>query len=193
MSAKADWNAVKAAYITSQKSYAQIAKDFGLSYNSVISRGKREGWVSLRKAFHEAAMMQAVAGEVANEADRLGNLIKAANAMRDVIWGVFGDEKQFHRHMITESAINDSGMMVSNTIEKVFAKVDTKAIRDMTAAMKDMTFVLRNLYNLPTQGEAEAQRIAAERLKIEQAKAANEDDGSKKVEFILGELEEFAK
>jgi hypothetical protein len=67
------------------------------------------------------------------------------------------------------------------TVERQFDKVDTRAIKDMTGALKDMTLVLRNLHNLPTQAEVEAQRIAAERLKLEQRKIAmlennDEDD-----------------
>ena len=83
------------------------------------------------------------------------------------------------------------------TAERLYDKVDTKAIKDLTGALKDMTLVLRNLNNLPTQAEAEAQRIAAERLKLEQRKvdAAEKADGIDKsiVVRLEGDLEAFAK
>jgi hypothetical protein len=82
-------------------------------------------------------------------------------------------------------------------VEKQFDKLDSKAIKDFTGALKDMTLVLRNLHNLPTQAEAEAQRIAAERLKLEQrkadaAEAANQVDKSIVVKFE-GDMEAFSK
>ena len=81
--------------------------------------------------------------------------------------------------------------------EKQFDKLDSKAIKDFTGALKDMTLVLRNLHNLPTQAEAEAQRIAAERLKLEQRKAdAAEKAGEVDKSIIVrleGDLEAYAK
>ena len=73
----------------------------------------------------------------------------------------------------------------------MFRKLDTKAIKDMTAVLKDLTALMRDLYNIPTQAQAEAQRIAAERLELEKRKvdAADNDSDGIEITFNAGEEE----
>ena len=59
--------------------------------------------------------------------------------------------------------------------ERTYQKVDTKALKDLTGVLKDLTGLVRDLYGIPTQAQAEAQRIAAERLELDRKKA---EDGS---------------
>ena len=61
------------------------------------------------------------------------------------------------------------------TEERTYQKVDTKALKDLTGVLKDLTGLVRDLYGIPTQAQAEAQRIAAERLELDRKKA---EDGS---------------
>ena len=49
------------------------------------------------------------------------------------------------------------------------------ALKDLTGVLKDLTGLVRDLYGIPTQAQAEAQRIAAERLELDRKKA---EDGS---------------
>lgn len=167
-----NWDAVRTVYVTTEMSLPQVSAKFGLKLHSVSERCRKDGWVAARTAFRAQAAAKAVDQAVNVEADRLGKIINAANSMAAVIEAVYKDPDQFHRHLVVNMDVTE---------EKTFDKVDTKAIRDMTVAIKDMTLVLRNLHNLPTQAEAEAQRIAAERLKLEQRKIAmlennDEDD-----------------
>lgn len=183
-----NWDAVKTVYVTTEMSLPQVSAKFGLKLHTVSERCRKDGWVAARMAFRAQAAAMAVDQAVNVEADRLGKIINAANSMAAVIEGVYKDPEQFHRHLVVNMDVTE---------EKTFDKVDTKAIRDMTVAIKDMTLVLRNLNNLPTQAEAEAQRIAAERLKLEQrkadaAEAANQVDKSIVVK-LEGDLEAFAK
>ena len=183
-----NWDAVKTVYVTTEMTLPQVSAKFGLKLHSVSERCRKDGWVAARMAFRAQAATKAVDQAVNVEADRLGKIINAANSMAAVIEAVYKDPDQFHRHLVVNMDVTE---------EKTFDKVDTKAIRDMTVAIKDMTLVLRNLHNLPTQAEAEAQRIAAERLKLEQRKAdaaekAGEVDKSIVVK-LEGDLEAFAK
>ena len=189
MSRAIDWSAIKTAYVTSTKSYKRLAAEHNLSFAAGSKRGKADGWPALRKAYQEEAACRAIAGEVDNEAKRLGKIIEAANSMSDVIHDVFADADQFHRHIVTNTHGDET-----ITSEKIFDKVDSRAIKDLTGALKDMTLVLRNLYNLPTQAEAEAQRIAAERLNMDKRKMEAEGDTTKRVEVVLANgWEELAK
>jgi len=192
-----NWDALKTLYVTTQLSLNDIAKREGIKLHTIQQRSRKDGWVAARMAFRTQAVAQAVDIAVDNEADRLAKIINAANSMASVIEAVYNDPKQFQRHVVVDTVIDEEGGKGILTVEKQFAAVNTKAIRDMTAAIKDMTLVLRNLHNLPTQAEAEAQRIAAERLKLEQrkvdaAEAANQVDKSIVVR-LEGDLEAYAK
>ena len=101
----------------------------------------------------------------------------------------FEDEKQFNRYIISEGI----GGGATETTEREFAKVDTKALKDLTGVLKDLTGLMRDFYNIPTPAQAEAQRIAAARLELDRKKAEADstDDGVEVV--IKGEAEEWAK
>ena len=182
MSRAIDWGAIKAAYVSSTKSYRQIAKEHDVSFTSLSKKGKADGWPALRKAYQDEAACRAIADNIDNEANRLGKIIEAANSMSDVIVGVFADVEQFHRHIVQDKDGDDV-----ITRERTFEKVDSRAIKDLTGALKDMTLVLRNLYNLPTQAEAEAQRIAAERLNLDKRKADLENGADKTIKVVLAD------
>lgn len=191
-----DWEAIKTEYVTGSASLRSFAERYGITRQAVENRSRKEGWVAMRKAFRQESVETAIAEHVAVEAERLSKIIASAQKMADVLEGVFEDKKQFHRHIVTDTFIGEDGGKDILTVEKEFDKVDSRAIKDLTGALKDMTLVLRNLYNLPTQAEAESQRIAAERLKLEQRKVdaaekADQVDKSIVVMFDSGDLEEF--
>lgn len=63
--------------------------------------------------------------------------------------------------------------------------VGIQDLKMLTAMLKELTGVIRNLYELPTQAEAEAQSIA--RLRLE------EDKRPDALEIILEDVEELGK
>ena len=192
-----NWDALKTLYVTTQLSLNDIAKREGIKLHTIQQRSRKDGWVAARMAFRTQAVAQAVDLAVDNEANRLAKIINAANSMASVIEAVYKDPEQFQRHVVVDTIMDEDGGKNILTMEKQFRAVNTKAVRDMTAAIKDMTLVLRNLHNLPTQAEAEAQRIAAERLKLEQRKVDAAEEANKVDKSIVvrleGDLEAYAK
>ena len=64
----------------------------------------------------------------------------------------------------------------------------SKDVLDYTKSVRELTAAIRNLYEIPTAAEKEAQRIAAERLKLEKERLkANDGDNSVTVVFEGGE------
>lgn len=192
-----NWDALKTLYVTTQLSLNDLAKREGMKLHTVQERSRKDGWVAARMAFRAQAAAQAVDEAVDNEANRLIKIINAANSMAAVIEDAFTDPQQFKRHVVVDTIIDEEGSKNILTVEKQFAKLDSKAIKDFTGALKDMTLVLRNLHNLPTQAEAEAQRIAAERLKLDQRKVDAAEEANKVDKSIVvkleGDLEAYAK
>ncbi|MBR4078098.1 MAG: hypothetical protein IKK17_05795 [Oscillospiraceae bacterium] len=200
--ADVDWLVIKMEYITTDLSLRVLAEKHGVSRTTIGHRSKTEGWVEARRQ-HRLKIETKTSEKIANkEANKLARLAATADKALDVVVKAFDDPDQFNRYIvetteeyavpeITEEEDGDSHAVGMRrwSHEERFAKVDTKALKDLTTVLKDLTGLMRNLYGIPTQAEAEAQRIAAERLKLEQQKSASaaEDTGRIEVVFAAGE------
>ena len=180
-----DWNAIKSEYITEDISYRKLADKWGVSFRTLADHARKESWNKERNTHRDNVTKQTVqkiaARQSSDGAYKLLRLQEAADSIGDVIASIFGDADQFHRHIV-----EDGNYSVE---ERVYKKVDTKAIKDLTGAMKDLAYVLRNVYDLPTKQEQVTLDNAAERLRIEKAKAeeGKEDTKEISVEFFSEE------
>lgn len=166
-----DWESIKTEYVTTKISYRALADKYGISCRTVFARGKREGWVRERQKHKDAVVARMVRNvqrkEASDGAKRLLQMRSAADSMSGVIDGVFADAEQFYRHLVTLRSEDGS-----ETVERVFGKMDARAVRDITAALKDLTAVIRDLYDMPSLVDREAREMALERLELERQKAA---------------------
>ena len=190
-----DWQAIRLKYITGRMGYKPLADAHKLRYSVLQRRATAERWPAQREEYRKQAADKAIERELENEVDRLATLIRVANHMQDVIANIDKDPDQFHRYLVQDEIYDpECDTPLKTTEERVFKKLDTKAVRDIVAAVKDLLYIVRNLHGMPTQAEAEAQRVAAERLKIEQAKADADTNTDKRIEVVLSEdMEEFAR
>ena len=60
----------------------------------------------------------------------------------------------------------------------------------LTAVLKDLTGLMRDFYNIPTPAQAEAQRIASERLEMDRHKADASNDNLNEIEIVFEAGEE---
>lgn len=196
--ADVDWLVIKMEYITTDLSLRVLAEKHGVSRTTIGHRSKTEGWVEARRQ-HRLKIETKTTEKIANkEANKLARLAATADKALDVVVKAFDDPDQFNRYIvetteeyavpeITEEEDGDSHAVGMRrwSHEERFAKVDTKALKDLTTVLKDLTGLMRNIYGIPTQPEAEAQRIAAERLKLEQQKAASAADETGRIEVVF--------
>ena len=189
-----DWTSIKSEYITGNISYRKLADNWGVSFRTLSDRAVREGWKEARDAHRnnvlEKTVQKVASRKATTTANKLCDLQEAADNMGRVIAGIFADTEQFHRHII-QTRDGDNW----DAAERIFDKADTKAIKDLTGAMKDLAAVMRNIYDLPTAQEQAAMDIAAERLRMDKAKAeAEQNTGNEevKVEFFNPEEEGWA-
>ena len=184
-----DWTPIRNEYVTTKVSYRQLSEKYGVAIGNISKVSIREHWREQREQFVQKAFKKAEEKACNKEANRLARLITATTKAIDVAMEAFEDEKQFNRYIISEGI----GGGATETTEREFAKVDTKALKDLTGVLKDLTGLMRDFYNIPTPAQAEAQRIAAARLELDRKKAEADstDDGVEVV--IKGEAEEWAK
>lgn len=169
---KYNWPPVKAAYISEEVSYRELARRFGIPYSSVFARGKKEDWGRLRRERQEKLTAEMV--DSARE-KALKEGMKALAAMQT-----------------SSSNLMASIQRITEEVEPTIYTGDSRALSDLAKAMKDLTTVIRNVYGLPTVQEEESMRIAGERLKMEQKKAEAGGDPPEVIIRIEGE-EEFAE
>ncbi len=171
-----DWNTIKTEYITGDDSYKVLAGKWGVSFRTLSQKGQKEGWFPARLEYRDSVVKKIVrkrASQTAgNTVEKLSRLQTSADAMSELIFNTLADADQFHRYIVTRSL----GGGATEKEERLFDKVDTKAIRDLTAAMRDLAAVIRSVYDIPTRVEQSAMDIAAAKLEISRKKNEHTDD-----------------
>lgn len=194
--ANADWKKIKTEYITTDISQRKLAQKYGVGPSRIAARSKAERWVEQREQYRSKTIAKTLEKSSTIEANRLSRLMDTTTKAIDVAVKAFEDESQFNRYLVDRKEayasplIDEDGETAiserSWTEEKIFSKVDTKALKDLTSVLKDLTSLMRDFYNIPTPAQAEAQRIAAERLELDRLKAAaSKDNTADDIEVIF--------
>lgn len=182
-----DWTPIRNEYVTTKVTYRQLSAKYGVAIGNISKVAIREQWKEQRERYVQKAYKKAEEKAANQEANRLARLISATTKAIDVAMEAFEDDKQFNRYIVTDSI----GGGATETSEKEFAKVDTKALKDLTGVLKDLTALWRDFYNIPTPAQAEAQRIAAARLELEKQKAEASTGGDDTSLEVVGVPEEY--
>jgi hypothetical protein len=205
--ANVDWEKIRIEYITTDTSQSKLAKKYGLPKSTIAQRSLRESWVEKREQFKSKVETKTLAKTANSEANRLARLMETTAKAIDVAVRAFEDDMQFNRYLVerrvkyatadVDTDEEGNARLVAErqwTEEQVFHKTDTKALKDITGVLKDLTGLMRDFYNIPTPAQAEAQRIAAERLELDKRRADADDqtDTELTVNFV-GELEKYSE
>ncbi len=86
------------------------------------------------------------------EKEKLKPIINAADNIAEAVEKASADEEQ----------VNPNG------------KVDINTIKGLTATMKELTAIIRNVNELPTRGEKEAEKATKNKIELEKARTDRE-------------------
>ena len=106
----ADWQAIKTEYITTDTSYRKLAQKYGISTTQICNVGRDEKWVEQREQFLNKTTAKTLEKISQQEADRAAKIHNVADKL-----------------LLKIEALVDSGR-----------SMDTKGIRALTAAVKDL-------------------------------------------------------
>ena len=150
----ADWQAIKTEYITTDTSYRKLAQKHGVSYQAICHRSKDEGWIALR----EQHLNDTVSKTLDKISQQKANREAKVQTVADKLLGKI-------------EAMVDSGK-----------PLDTKAIRALTAAVKD----LKEIQSIRSDLDEQEQRARIANL---QKLAQKEDTQADSIEvvFMAGE------
>lgn len=144
---KTPWVEIKTKYITGRQSCKKLAEEYGIRPKLVSERCRKEKWVLEREQYRENTGKKAVAQASHAQARELAGLIRASDRMVEELEKVLEDADQFYRHLDTDS------MEI-----QVLTKADTKAMRNIASALREMTAVMRDLHG-SQRDKPEAARI----------------------------------
>lgn len=181
-----DWKQIKTEYITTDISYRKLAAKYNVPMSTLTRIAIKEKWVEGRERYKNKVVAKTVEKMAVKEANKLAKIRTMTDSMVEVVEGIFNDPEQFQRHIIQTRCGE-----IWDAEERVLKKADTKAIKDITAAIKDLSTVIRNVYDLPTVQEQTAMDHAAARLQLDREKAAmgQTDDGETGI-VLLAPVEE---
>lgn len=155
----ADWQAIKTEYITTDTSYRKLAQKYGIHYKVISERGKDEKWVELRSQHKDRTLTKTLNKISQQEANRAAKI-----------------------HSVADKLLLKIEAMVESE-----APLDTKGIRALTAAVKD----LKEIQSVKSALDEQEQRARIANL---QKQADKEDDNKEPIQVIIGgDLMEYSK
>ena len=159
-----DWVKIRTEYVTTEASYRDLAKKYGVSKIQLSRHGKDERWVEQREQFRHKTMtktLNRVSEKTAKQAARVSDLAdKMLNKLEQAI-----DELDLK--IITQKVKTEKGN-TETTIEFKVAEpggiVDRAGLRQLTAALKDLQTIkgeITELERREREARIEALRKAA--------------------------------
>lgn len=151
----ADWQAIKTEYITTNTSYRKLAQKYGIHYKVISERGKDEKWVELRSQHRDKTLTKTLDKISQQEANRAAKFHTVADKLLLKIEAMVDGERP----------------------------LDTKAIRALTAAVKD----LKEIQSIKSALDEQEQRARIANLE----KQANPEAKETATLIVEGLPEEF--
>lgn len=156
----ADWKAIKTEYITTDTSYRKLAQKYGVSTTQICNVGRDEKWVEQREQYLNNTTAKTIEKISQQEANRAAKIHSVADKL-----------------LLKIEAMVDSEDLL-----------DTKGIRALTAAVKDLKEIQSVRSDLDKQ-EQEA-RIANLRKQADK----DNDNNKEPIKVIIGDdLSEYSK
>ncbi len=167
------WDIIKAEYIAGKCSCQELCEKYDIPARTMQDRCRREGWTKARKAYRQKLVDNLIKNQAKEDAKHLGSLRSAATSMAGVLEEIAG--------RVAFVADGEDGY-----------NADTKSVKDVVTALKDLTATIRDLYGLPNVEEAARIRIAEERLELDRQRYDNGEDDAV-IRVIMAGSEEYAE
>ena len=81
----ADWQSIQKEYITMNTSYRRLAAKYGVTYNEIGKRSRKEGWRELKEKHHAETMTQILEADKASKAEMARRLNETAAELLDKV------------------------------------------------------------------------------------------------------------
>lgn len=154
---------LETAYVTGSMTYEALAAENGLSLQEVKRLGKTGCWHQKRQAHRRKQRERTPIGD-------LQTLMDTAVMLCKVLEEMVKNTDQFHLHLRTvrTKTKDERGETVEESVPETvwLDKVDIGAVQAVSKVLRELTDVIRDIRELPTQAEKHAQRLAEEKLEL---------------------------
>ncbi len=173
-----DWNRIMTEYVTeSDSSLRKIAAKYGIRFTTVQNKSKADSWFAAKQEYQKKIRSKAIAKAVTKKADALAKELESVDKMSSLISKMMKDELQFNRHLVMTSSMDETGQYTT-TEEKVFDKVDARAVKDILSSLKlieDMKRSMMEEQRIETRQKYDLEKarleLERERFEFEKQKA----------------------
>lgn len=182
-----DWIKMKTEYVTDpDMSLRKLSQKYGVRYTTIAQKSRADDWFATKKKKLKEIESRAVSKAITKKVNALSKELAVADKAADVLLKAFEDADQWNRYIVNET-VSDDNTSMSTSNEKVFQKIDTRALKDAVQALKLVEELKRSMLNIQRAEQINRERreerrleMEEERLKIEQARAnvatGDEDD-----------------
>ena len=150
----ADWQAIKTKYITTDTSYRKLAQEYGVNVTNIAKKASSEGWVEQRKQHANKIQAKTLEKISQQEANRAAKIHSVADKLLLKIEAMVDSDKP----------------------------LDTKGIRALTAAVKD----LKEIQSVRSDLDKQEQEARIANLRKNAEKDDDDADGVIEVVFAAG-------
>lgn len=162
-----DWNKLKTEYVTTDISLRKLAEKHGIAKQTVFARSKEQGWVEAKKKHSARVSAKAIAKAETKQANALAKELDIADKISSVLQKALNDADQFNRYIV-ESTTKMDGTEIRIAEEKVFQKVDMKALKDAATALEMVERMKRSMQNILKAEQLNRERREQRKLELEE-------------------------
>lgn len=162
-----DWEQIKSEYITGRISLRGLHDKYGVSQRLINERSRKERWKVQRDKYRDRVVSKVLAKVATKQVNELIKEIDTADKISDVLAKALADTQQFNRHIVQTRKKNGKNE-VWDAEERVFDKVDTKALKDAAQTLRLVEQMKRSMQSIRTMQEEQAMDIAERRIRLEE-------------------------
>lgn len=139
-----DWKLIREEYITTNVGYRKLSEKWGVSFNTLKDRAKREMWFSKRERYRADVATETLRAvgdyTIKSDADKLIKLKRASDSLADLINAVLEDSGHLKRAYLDEEG-------------RPSFRYDVRSIKELSSAIKDLAATVKGLYERSADGE----------------------------------------
>ena len=107
----ADWQKIKAEYITTDTSYRKLAQKYGVNTTNIAKKASSEGWVEERKRNANKTLSKTLNAISAKQAERTAKLIGVSDLLLDKVKSLLEADEEL---LVDTTIMKDVSVILKN-------------------------------------------------------------------------------
>ena len=143
---KHNWTKIDLAYIVGDMTLHELADSEGISFNTLANHAKRAKYTEKREEYKKMVLQKLAKITANRDADAIRDLMTATEKAIGLLNMYIADDATLHNYVTGQTEVR-------------LDKMDTKAMRNMSGALRDIACVLKTLYPDSTDGSGDGQDV----------------------------------